>query len=614
MNNLDMKTKLITEENIEKIGKIFPNVIVEAEHGIAIDFDLLKQELSDVLVEGNKERYQLTWPGKKEAILLANKSTTNTLRPCIEESVDFENTQNLYIEGDNLEVLKILQESYLNKIKCIYIDPPYNTGNDFIYKDDFKQDKDEYLKETGQVDEEGNRLVTNSQSNGRYHSDWLSMMYPRLKLARNLLSDDGAIFISIDENEVHNLRKICDEIFGENNFVCEFVWQKNFAPKNDNKYISISTESILCYTKNKENFERGLLPREEKYNKGYSNPDNDHRGPWTSGSMLATTFSQRGVYEIIADNGTVHLPPKGRCWRFSKETVEKLIADNKIWFGKDGNGVPRIKRFLSEMPEGIVPQNLLKHEEVGSNQEGNKDFRDLFNIQIFDFPKPINLIIRLLIIGNTKNSIILDFFSGSSTTAHAVMQLNAEDGGNRKYIMVQLPEETDENSESYKAGYENICEIGKERIRRAAKKIKEETNADIDYGFRVYKLDSSNMKDVYYNPKDLKQEQLIELETNIKEDRTSHDLLTQVILDLGLELSLKIEMRKIKDNNVYFVEDNSLVACFDDELNIDIIDEICEIKPLKIVFRDSSFKNDKDRINVFERIKRLSLDCEMKVI
>ncbi len=611
MNKLDMESINIVDGNIEKIGNLFPNVIVETENGKSIDFDLLKQELSKEIVEGNKEKYQLTWPGKKEAILTANTPSKNTLRPLREKSVDFDNTQNIYIEGDNLEALKILQESYLNKVKCIYIDPPYNTGNDFIYNDNFKKDSNDELVESGQTDEYGNRLVSNNQSNGRFHSDWLSMMYSRLKLARNLLTNDGAIFISIDDNELENLKKICNEIFGESNFISTLVWQKNFAPKNDNKYISISTEYILAYSKNKEKFNRGLLPREEKHNKGYSNPDNDSRGLWTSGSMLATTFSQSGVFEIISPNGKVNLPPAGRCWRFSKETIKNLINDNRIWWGSDGNGVPRIKRFLSEMPDGIVPQNLMLYTEVGSNQDGNLELKELFDAQIFDYPKNTKLIDRILTIASVKDDdIVLDFFSGSATTAHAVMKRNSKN--KCQYILAQLPEKYIDKSKKYNFG--TICDLGEERIRRAAKKIKEETNANIDYGFRVYKIDSSNMKDVYYKPSDLEQAQLKLFESNIKEDRTTDDLLTQVILDLGLTLDLKIEEKQMLNNKVYFVDKNSLVACFDDNVNISIIDEICKYKPLKVVFKDNSFKYDDDKINLEEKFKKLSPETEISIL
>ena len=613
MNKLDMKSENIVDDNIEYIKEKFPNVVVEGEKGYAIDFNALKQELSDVIVDETKEKYQLTWPGKKEAVVTANTPTTNTLRPVREKSVNFDTTENVYIEGDNLEALKILQESYLGKIKCIYIDPPYNTGNDFIYKDNFNKDANQELIDSGQMDEEGNRLVANNQSNGKFHSNWLSMMYPRLKLARNLLTDDGVIFISIDDHELFNLKKLCDEIFGENNFVANLVWQKNFAPKNDNKYISMSTEYVLVYAKSKEKFNRGLLPREEKHNKGYNNPDNDPRGLWTSGSMLATTYSSSGVYEIIAPNGKKHLPPAGRCWRFTKDTIEHLKMENKIWFGTDGNGVPRIKRFLSEMPNGIVPQNLMLYTEVGSNQDGNLELRELFDAQIFDYPKNTKLLNRIFTIANVKeNDIVLDFFSGSATTAQALFKKNAKENSNIKFILIQIEERYSDKSGKY--NFEIICDLGEERIRRAAKKIKEETNADIDYGFRVYKIDSSNMKDVYYKPSELNQEQLNLFETNIKEDRASEDLLTQVILDLGLTLDLKIEEKNILGNKVYFVDSNSLIACFDENLDINIVDEICEHNPLKVVFKDSSFKNDNDKINVEEKIKKQSPDTEINIL
>lgn len=607
VQKLDMKSSDIVSSNIEKIGSLFPNIIKEGK----IDFNALKQEMSNDLIDDKKEKYQLTWVGKKQAIVQANSQSTNTLRPIKEKSIDFENTKNIYIEGDNLETLKILQESYLNKVKCIYIDPPYNTGNDFVYNDDFNKTSEDELEESGQNDILGNRLITNQTTNGRFHSDWMSMIYPRLKLSRNLLSNDGAIFISIDDNEFENLKKICDEIFGESNFISTLVWQKNFAPKNDNKYISISTEYILVYSKNKEKFNRGLLPREEKHNKGYSNPDNDSRGLWTSGSMLATTFSQSGVFEIISPNGKVNLPPAGRCWRFSKETIKNLIDDNRIWWGSDGNGVPRIKRFLSEMPDGIVPQNLMLYTEVGSNQDGNLELKELFDAQIFDYPKNTKLIDRVLTIANVKdNDIVLDFFSGSATTAHAVMKRNSKN--KCKYILVQLPEKYIDKSKKY--NFDTLCDLGEERIRRAGKKIKDETKADIDYGFRVYKVDSSNMKDIYYEPSKLDQTQLNMFESNIKEDRTSEDLLTQVILNLGLTLDLSIEEKKIIENKVYFVAGNSLVACFDNKMNIDILDEICKIKPLKVVFRESSFNNDSEKINAYERIKKLSPETEISII
>jgi len=620
MEKMKMESVDMTEKNIEKIEKLFPNCITETvdENGIlkkAINFEMLKQMLSEDIVEG-KEVYEFTWVGKKAALVEANRPIRKTLRPCLEESVNWDTTENLYIEGDNLEVLKLLQESYLGAIKMIYIDPPYNTGNDYIYRDKYNQNKEEYENQLGLFDEEENRLCINSESEGRFHSIWCNMMYSRLLLARNLLSDDGVIFISIDDNEQENLKKICDEVFGEKNFVANLVWQKNFAPKNDNKYISISTEYILLYAKNKDNFERGMLPREDRHNKGYNNPDNDERGLWTSGSMLATTFSESGVFEIISPSGKVNLPTNGRCWRFSKNKVKELIKDNRIWFGFDGNGVPRIKRFLSEMPQGIVPQNLLLYKEVGSNQDGNQQLKELFGTQLFDFPKNVFLLKRLLIIANTKkNDIVLDFFSGSSTTAHAVMRFNAEEGGNRKFIMVQLPEETNENSEAYKSGYNTIAEIGKERIRRASKKISEENpDAKFDGGFRVLKLDDTNMTDVYYSANEYSQDLIEMLESNIKPDRTDLDLLFGCLLEWGLPLSLPYTSENIEGCIVHTYNDGDLIACFDESISDNVIKEIAKKKPLRAVFRDSSFESSSSKINVSEIFKLLSPNTRIKVI
>ncbi len=615
MNKLDMKTANIIDENIEKISSMFPNVIVESKNGKAIDFNLLKQELTNELVDDGKEKYQLTWPGKKEAILTANIPSKNTLRPIREKSVDFDNTQNIYIEGDNLEALKILQESYLNKIKCIYIDPPYNTGNDFIYNDNFNKDKEEELLESGQSDENGNRLVSNNESNGRFHSDWLSMIYPRLKLARNLLSDDGVFFVSIDDHEYANLKRVCDEIFGESNFVTSIVWERAYSPINLKKHFSESHDFALCYAKKVERLICNGLKRDDKVNDRYKNLDNDPRGEWKSSDLSVGPANPNNIYEIITPSGRKVLPPSGYSWRLSRDVFEQYVKDNRIWFGSDGNSVPSIKRFLSEVKQRITPMTIWKYEEVGHSQSASQNLKKLFDGKaLFDYPKPVDYIKRMLDLYTDKKSVVLDFFSGSATTAHAVMQLNAEDNGNRKFIMVQLPEQCEETSEAFKNGYKDICEIGEERIRRAAKKIKEETNANIDYGFRVYKIDSSNMKDVYYKPNDLKQSQLELFESNIKEDRTHEDLLTQVILDLGLTLDLKIEERKILNNNVYYVDNSSLVACFDDEIDINIIDEISRSKPLKVVFKDSSFKYDNDKINLEERFKKLSPETEISIL
>lgn len=621
-DKLDLKSTDLVSQNIEKIAALFPNCVTETSEGKRIDFDLLKQELAKDIVEGNKERYRLEWPGKKEAIVTANIPTTNTLRPVREDSVDFDNTENLYIEGDNLEVLKLLQESYLGKIKMIYIDPPYNTGKDFVYKDNFAHSGNEELVESGQKDEYGQRLVANPETSGRYHSDWLSMMYPRLKLARNLLTDDGVIFISIDDNEVHNLRKICDEIFGEGNFVAELIWEKNFAPKNDAKYFSSNHEQILLYGKSVDMFSRNLLPMSEDQKSRYKNPDNDPRGLWQSDNLTASRITEKDIYPIINPAGIEIYPSKGNSWRVSKEKFQELLNDNRIWFGSDGKGVPRLKRFLTEIQQGRVPQTIMKYEEVGHTQEGKQEVKKIFEGEApFDYPKPIRLIKRLLQIATNNNSIILDFFAGSATTAHAVMQLNAEDAstgsvqvGKRKYIMVQLPEATDEKSEAYKAGYKNICEIGKERIRRAAKKIKEETNADIDYGFRVYRLDSSNMKDVYYKPQDYQQNQLDIFANNIKEDRSAEDLVAQVMLDWGLPLSLPIERKTIAGKEVYAVAGDSLYCCFDDQIDEAFAKAVAPDAPLRIVFHDKGFKDDTAKENVKQLLKQLSPNTEMRVV
>ena len=620
MKKLKMRSKDITKENVEKIGKLFPNVITEIkdEDGNithAIDFELLQQELSDEIVEGSKERYQLTWPGKKEAIVRANTPIDKTLRPVKEDSVSWEDTENLYIEGDNLEVLKLLQESYLNKIKCIYIDPPYNTGKDFIYNDNFTQDKDEYAEESGQIDEYGNRLFQNTEYNGRFHSDWLTMMYPRLKLARNLLSEDGVIFISIDDNEVHNLRKICDEIFGERNFVATVVWERAYAPVNLKKHFSENHDYMVSYAKNIDQLVCNGLERSGEADKRYKNPDNDPRGPWKSSDLSVGPIVPEKVYEITTPSGRKVLPPEGYCWRYTKERFEEMVKDNRIWFGEDGNNVPSIKRFLSEVKSTMTPLTIWKYEEVGHSQEAKQELNKLFDGKAFyDYPKSVKLIKRVIELYTSNDCFILDFFSGSATTAHAVMELNAEDGGGRKYIMVQLPEPCDEKSEAYKAGFKNIAEIGKERIRRAGKKIKEETGADIDYGFRVYRVDSSNMKDVYYRPDELDQNLLDQLESNIKEDRTGLDLLTQVMLEAGLELSLPIETKKIYGKEVHFVAGDSLVACFDEDVDEKLVKEIAKTKPLKVVFRDNSFKSCPDRINLEEIFKAISPGTEIKVL
>ena len=609
MDKLNMQTTNIVDENIKRIGELFPNCLTErlndeGKPEVAIDFDQLRQELSKDIVEGAEERYQFTWPDKRNAIRLANAPTTDTLRPCRDESVDFDNTQNLYIEGDNLQVLKLLRENYLGKVKMIYIDPPYNTGNDFVYNDDFSQTTGEYMHNSGQEDEEGNRLVANTESNGRFHTDWLNMIYPRLKVAKDLLSEDGVIFISMDENEIDNLEKVGNEIFGEHNLVGKVIWERAFAPKNDAKYLSDSHDYIIAYARNINSFSIGLLPRTDEANARYKNPDNDPRGPWTPDNMTVKTYSASYDYEITTPNGSIMSPPNGRCWFTSKERMQKLIEEGRVWFGNDGGNMPRLKRYLADVQQGMTPITIWKYTEVGHNQEGRQEVKQLFDGKgYFDGPKPLRLLNRIITIANTyRDSIILDFFSGSATTAHAVMQLNAEDGGKRNFIMVQLPETTDEKSEAYKAGYKNICEIGKERIRRAGKKIKEEsplTTQDLDTGFRVLKLDSSNMQDIYYTPSEFNEQKLFD--DNIKPDRTEEDLLFQTMIELGIELSAKIEKRSIAGKTVWSVSDGYLMACFDEEVNETTITDIARQHPYYFVMRDSSLANDQVADN-FEQI------------
>ena len=612
MEKLNMQTTNIVDENIKRIGELFPNCLTERLNAegkpeVAIDFDQLRQELSKDIVEGPEERYQFTWPDKRNAIRLANAPTTDTLRPCREESVDFDNTQNLYIEGDNLQVLKLLRENYLGKVKMIYIDPPYNTGNDFVYNDDFSQSTGEYMHNSGQEDEEGNRLVVNAESNGRFHTDWLNMIYPRLKVAKDLLSNDGVIFISIDDNEAKNLKNVADEVFGEHNFLAQVVWERAYSPINLMKHFSPSHDYVLVYARNLDCAVCKGIPRSAEANERYLNPDNDPRGVWKSSDLSVGPAVESNIYPITTPSGRVVTPPSGYSWRLSKSKFEEYVRDNRIWFGSDGNNVPSIKRFLSELrKQGITPMTFWRYEEVGHSQDATQKLARLFDgKKFFDYPKPVELIKRCIAIYTDSDSYVLDFFSGSATTAHAVMQLNTEDGGKRKFIMVQLAEATDEKSEAYKAGFKNICEIGKERIRRAGKKIKEEsplTTQDLDTGFRVLKLDSSNMQDVYYTPSEFNEQKLFD--DNIKPDRLGNDgedLLFQTMIELGIELSAKTEKLSIAGKAVWSVSDGYLMACFDEEVNETTITEIARQQPYYFVMRDSSLANDQVADN-FEQI------------
>lgn len=624
MDKLRMQSSNGVEDNITKIAQLFPDCVTETvdersgQPKHLIDFEKLKQNLSDSVMSERAERYQFTWPDKSKAILLANSPINATLRPCREDSVDFDNTQNLYIEGDNLDVLKCLKETYLHKVKMIYIDPPYNTGNDFVYEDDFAQSSEEYLANSGQFDEQGNRMFTNAESNGRFHTDWLNMIYPRLKVARDLLTDDGVIFISIDDNEVENLRKVCDEVFGEQNFIATLIWERAFAPKNDAKFISSSHDYIVMCAKRIENFKIGRLERTQEANARYSNPDNDPRGVWTSGDMLVKTYNKSCDYPITTPSGKIVNPVPGRCWRFSEESFLEKVKDNRIWFGPEGNGVPRVKRFLSELKfEGMAPTSILFHKEVGHSQEGSKEVTALFGDKgVFDGPKPVRLLQRLLTLANLDdNSIILDFFSGSASTAHAVMKMNAEKQKHCPFIMVQLPEHISEKKKEQ--GYETVCEIGKERIRRAGKKIKEEsplTTQDLDTGFRVLKLDSTNMQDIYYSPKDISQADLFSQVDNVKPDRTGEDLLFQVMLELGATLDSKIETTTVAGKTIYHVAEGYLVACFDPDVTDDVVKSIAQMQPAYAVLRDTSMKDDSTATNFEQIFKTYSPDTVTRIL
>lgn len=624
MDKLKMTTADGVQDNVEKIALLFPNCVTETRDNNTgrlvhkVDFDKLRQELSSSIVSDREERYQFTWPDKSKAILLANAPVNAALRPCREESVDFDNTKNLYIEGDNLDVLKCLKENYLHQVKMIYIDPPYNTGSDFVYEDDFAESAEEYRSRSGQFDEQGNRLVTNTESNGRFHTDWLNMIYPRLKVAYDLLRMDGVIFISIDDHEVDNLKKVCNEIFGEKNFIAQLVWERAFSPKNDARFISNSHDYIVMFARNIESFKIGRLPRTEEADARYSNPDNDPRGVWQSDNMTVKTYSPSGDYPITLPSGRVVEPPAGRCWSLSAKAFAGRLRDNRIWFGSDGNGTPRIKRFLNELKfDGMAPTSILFYKDVGHSQEGAQEVIKLFgNKGVFDGPKPVRLLQRLITLANLEDdSIILDFFSGSATTAHALMKTNAEKDTHCKFILVQLPEDVSVTKKDQ--GYKTICEIGKERIRRAGSKIKEEsplTTQNLDTGFRVLKLDSTNMEDIYYSPGDINQANLFSLVDNVKPDRTSEDLLFQVMLELGATLDSKIEYQTIDGKTVWNVSDGYIVACFDKDVTDDVVKVIAKMQPQYAVLRDTSMANDSTATNFEQIFKTYSPNTTTKIL
>lgn len=613
MEKLKMMSMDKTQMNIQKIKEQFPNAVTEVlrngKPALAVDFDVLKQELSAALIDEREERYQFTWPDKRKSVLLANSPISATLRPCREESVNFDTTQNLYIEGDNLDVLKLLQETYLGKIKMIYIDPPYNTGNDFVYEDDFAKSADEYIDNSGQFDEQGNRLFQNTESNGRFHTDWLNMMYPRLKVAKDLLSDDGVIFISIDDNEQENLKKMCDEVFGESNFVGQWNWFKSATPPNLSYKIKKNVEYILCYEKSKDSIRYKGLKKESLSNDPFTKPQNQLKiltfPPYSIKTSLEDGIYKKGIYgtnkfpnellkDLVVRNGTnINEVSFKNRFIWIQDTLDENIKQGiNIFLSKSLVLSYKRGNYLPECPPNLIDKTV----NVDTTEQAGKNLVKLFdNVNVFDYPKAVSLLKYIIDFKIEVNDIILDFFSGSATTAHAVMQLNAEDGGNRKFIMVQLPEKCDEKSEAYKAGYKNICEIGKERIRRAGKKIKEENGEKakvLDIGFRVLKLDSSNMKDVYYRPEQYRQSLLEDLGDNIKEDRTPLDLLFQVMLELGKPLSAKIEEKDICGKHVFIVDENDLIACFDADVTAETVKAIALLKPLYAVFRDSSLADD----------------------
>lgn len=625
------------EDNITKIAQLFPDCVTETvdersgQPKHLIDFEKLKQNLSDSVMSERAERYQFTWPDKSKAILLANSPINATLRPCREDSVDFDNTQNLYIEGDNLDVLKCLKETYLHKVKMIYIDPPYNTGNDFVYEDDFAQSSEEYLANSGQFDEQGNRMFTNAESNGRFHTDWLNMIYPRLKVARDLLTDDGVIFISIDDNEVENLRKVCDEVFGEQNFVDCLHWKKKKQPSFLAKHTAKVMEYVIVYAKNTFKLEKLSVEKVSDSNKKVININNKVSSRIFKPGVRVKSEEQTGIIkagvytgrsmdveyknDIYYENGrTTNEVEVVSKFSDSQSNIDTFIQKDLLYITKNFLLRRDVGEEAAEKRKSITDLLL---NDYGDNQESDKEFLELFDKKYFDYTKPIKLIYNLVKSNFTEEGIILDFFSGSATTAHAVMLLNSEDGGNRKFIMVQLPEKTEEKSEAFKAGYKNICEIGKERIRRAGKKIKEEsplTTQDLDTGFRVLKLDSTNMQDIYYSPKDISQADLFSQVDNVKPDRTGEDLLFQVMLELGATLDSKIETTTVAGKTIYNVAEGYLVACFDPDVTDEVVKAIAQMQPAYAVLRDTSMKDDSTATNFEQIFKTYSPDTVTKIL
>ena len=649
IDQIDGLSMDIEQTNLDKLRSVFPECVSEGK----LDIDKLLS-LCGEYIDNDFEKYKFEWKGKADCLRLAQKRSTGTLRPCREESVDWDTTQNLYIEGDNLEVLKLLQTAYYRKVKMIYIDPPYNTGNDFVYADDFADPMARYKEVTQQT------TKSNPETMGRYHTNWLNMMYPRLRLAANLLRDDGVIFISIDDNEVTNLRKVCDEVFGEENFVASVIWEKKYSPANDAKWLSDNHDYILIYAKQKEIWRPKLLPRSDEQNSRYTNRDNDPRGVWKAADMTVKSYSAAYDYPITTPSGRVVTPSEGRCWNTSKENFEKLVEDNRIWFGENGDNMPAVKKFLTEVKDGMVPLTIWKYSEVGHNQEGRQELKKLFDDKgYFDGPKPTRLLNRILKIANLESdSIILDFFSGSATTAHAVMQLNAEDGGNRRFILVQLPELCDEKSEAYKAGYKNICEIGKERIRRAGKKLKDtlessgllvrtmkshqdqhgtlegftyaeweecpdvinakkEMAAKLDVGFRVFKLDTSNLKTWDATPIEDEQLDLLYQRMNgmihrVKSDRSDLDMVYEIMLKLGVPLTYSVHPLTIRGKTAYAVgEDFLLLVCLAENVQPEDVEQMAEYAPAKIIISRDSFADDTAMANTYYILRDHGIELKL---
>lgn len=610
MEKIDKTSMNLTQLNVDKLKELFPNIVTEGK----INFDMLRTMLGDE-VDASKEKYQFTWHGKGESIKLAQSPSTSTLRPDKTSSKNWDKTRNLYIEGDNLEVLKQLQKTYYGKIKMIYIDPPYNTGNEFVYHDDFVNSIDNYKNQTNQINK------SNPETNGRYHTEWLNMIYPRLLLAKNLLKDDGIIFISIDDHEQSNLKALCNEIFGENNFIAQVVWERSFAPISLKKHFSCSHDYILCYGKRIDSTICYGLPRTEESLNRYKNPDNDPRGVWQSDNSTVGPAISEKVYELTLPSGRKVLPPNGRCWLYSKDRFQEMIADNRIWFGENGDNMPRVKRFLSEVQSGLTPMSIWKHDEVGHSQDASQKLKKLFaGDSLFDYPKPVGLIQRCLYLYTKNEDIILDFFSGSATTAHAVMKLNAEDGGNRKFIMVQLPEFCDEKSEAYKAGYKNICEIGKERIRRAGEQIKvewekehpsdtlfsDEEKFTTDIGFKVFKLDSTNIRP-WDSESEMNPDDLFSLTDVFKPDRSKEDILYEIMLKYGI-FDMSAEEVEINGKTMYRVGKRYMIVCLEDEITPEDVKAIAELSPRSVVFKESGFENDNDKINAEYNLEKADVE------